>query len=123
MSNALAHSHGAAAFVGWMHAVHDLHVKGELTAAPVFSAAIASLLGSLPDLIEPASHPNHRQFFHSAVFAAALIYGLVRLYEWKPRDSIYQITRGALLIAGLAYLAHVAMDARTTKSIPWVGKL
>lgn len=33
-------------------------------------------LGTLPDILEPATSPNHRQFFHSLVFAGILAYGV-----------------------------------------------
>jgi hypothetical protein len=34
------------------------------------------MLETVPDLIEPAIHPHHRQFFHSWLFAGALAYGV-----------------------------------------------
>lgn len=39
---------------------------------PLVAAATAAGCGTLPDIIEPALHPNHRQFFHSVLFAAGV---------------------------------------------------
>ena len=37
--------------------------------------------GTLPDLLEPALHPNHRQFFHGVLFAAGVSIALYKLYQ------------------------------------------
>lgn len=41
--------------------------------------AAAACLPSLPDFLEPAVHPSHRQFFHSVTFAVALSFGMRRV--------------------------------------------
>jgi inner membrane protein len=78
---------------------------------------------TLPDVIEPATSPNHRQFFHSLLFAAALGYGLYRLYDFEPETLLGETLRTLALIAGSAYLVHLALDATTPRSLPWVGRL
>ena len=78
---------------------------------------------TLPDLVEPATSPHHRQFFHSVLFAVALGYGLYKLYEYEPQSTIGEVARLAGLIAGGAYLIHLALDATTKRSLPWVGRL
>lgn len=40
--------------------------------------AAAACFPSLPDVLEPAVHPNHRKFFHSVTFAVALGFGMRR---------------------------------------------
>lgn len=95
----------------------------ELTAMPLLTAGLGALLGSLPDFIEPAYHPNHRQFFHSWVFATVLVVGFARLWQWTPTDERGKVLRYFGLIAGGAYLVHLAMDAGTPKSLPIVGTL
>lgn len=78
-------------------------------------------LGTLPDLAEPATSPNHRQFFHSVFFAALVGYGLYRAYQWSPETPEGKFFRGVCLIAGGAYLVHLAMDATTKRSLPLIG--
>jgi len=79
--------------------------------------------GTLPDLVEPAVTPNHRQFFHSVVFAGALGYGLYRLYRWEPTTAEGKVLRLLGLVAGGAYLVHLALDATTKRSLPLVGRI
>lgn len=89
---------------------------------PVVGGIVAALTASLPDLLEPATSPNHRQFCHSVVFAAALSVVLREVYDWAPDTPLGQFAREVLLSAGLAYLIHLGVDATTAKSIPWLGK-
>ncbi|HET6630750.1 MAG TPA: metal-dependent hydrolase [Woeseiaceae bacterium] len=127
--NGSAHAAGS----GLALAIATYHATGrgqppELTdeervATAAAAGGLGALCGSLPDLIEPAVHPNHRQFFHSIAFAVMLGYGLRELYRWQPDEDWQRLLRGVGLIAGGAYLVHLAMDATTAKSLPFVGKL
>lgn len=81
------------------------------------------MLGTLPDLVEPAHHPHHRQFFHSVAFAALLGYLGYKLYRWKPDEQWQQVVRMLGLVAIGAYLVHLSMDAVTPKSLPLVGRI
>lgn len=80
----------------------------------------SACLPSLPDMLEPALHPNHRKFFHSVAFAVALGYVMRRIYKWETEHPTEQLARAALLVGGAAYLAHLARDAFTAKSLPLV---
>lgn len=102
--------------------------RAELTSEERFATAVAAgTLGaccaSLPDLLEPAIHPNHRQFFHSVAFGLMVAGGVTRVYQWKPAEPWQQLIRGAALIAGGAYLIHLLLDATTPKSLPLLGRL
>ncbi len=87
---------------------------------PVVMGAAASCLPSLPDWFEPALHPNHRKFFHSVAVFAGLSYGMHRLYKWDTQDEWERLVRAIALVAGAAYLAHLARDAFTAKSLPMI---
>ena len=92
-----------------------------LTAAGV-AGGFGALCGSLPDLIEPAVHPNHRQFFHSVMFAAILAGGLHHLNRWRPEEPWQRLIRCAGLIAGVAYLVHLVpcqTDTFASARSPW----
>jgi inner membrane protein len=80
--------------------------------------AAAACLPSLPDFLEPALHPNHRQFFHSVTFAAGIAYVMHRVYQWEAQEPLEKFARLAMLVGGSAYLAHLARDAFTAKSLP-----
>lgn len=120
MSNAAGHRLFAFASISTISAA----MRSETEIAPhLLNGATAALLASLPDQIEPALHPNHRQFFHSVIFAGALGYGMYRAYKWEPQSTGEKIFRWFALIAGAAYLSHLALDACSAKSLPLLGKL
>jgi membrane-bound metal-dependent hydrolase YbcI (DUF457 family) len=90
---------------------------------PVVASTMGWACGTLPDLLEPATNPNHRQLLHSILFAGFLCYGLNRLYDWEPRTESERVRKYALLFAGGANGIHLVMDAMTPKSLPVIGRL
>lgn len=118
MANGSDHAVGAFVAVLTGHALVEVNETGEVTGAPLVSASFGALLGSLPDVLEPAIHPHHRQFFHSVAFGLMVGWGMHRLYRWQPNVPSYRVARAVGLIAGTAYLAHLLMDAGTPRSIP-----
>jgi inner membrane protein len=117
-------THQVAAFVSIAAASAYVDKQSnQVTARPLVDGAAAMVLTNMPDWIEPALHPNHRQFFHSVPVAIALAYGLYRAYKWEPTEDWEKIARWFALIGGGAYLVHLALDARTPKSLPMFGKL
>lgn len=96
--------------------------KGRGLPEPLSGALLCSVCARLPDLVEPALHPNHRQFFHSVAFLALLGTGLYQAYKWETETPWQTFLRGAILVGGSAYMLHVLADACTAKSIPLVGK-
>lgn len=102
---------------------HEEQKRGAATAAPLAGGFACSVLTALPDIIEPATSPHHRQFFHSFAFAALLVGGFSKLKQWDPQTPEQDLLRklGMLAIAG--YLIHLALDATTKKSLPLFGKL
>ena len=121
MACGFAHRVVAGAGIGIAIAYKETQT-GEATAWPFLGSGLGALFGTLPDILEPADHPNHRQFFHGLLFAAVLGYFGYKLYKWKPEEPWQQTLRMVGLIAISAYLTHLAMDATTPKSIPVVGK-
>jgi membrane-bound metal-dependent hydrolase YbcI (DUF457 family) len=90
---------------------------------PLLVSAAGFALGKLPDWLEPALHPNHRQFFHSFAVLFAVLYGVKRAYEWDPGTDLERFLRGAALIAGSVYAAHLILDCTTKKCLPLLGRL
>lgn len=121
MPNALTHQTVAALAVGgWIAQLEAKERKK--TIAPLAGAALATMLTNLPDMLEPAIHPHHRQFFHSLAFAGLIGLGLCKLYEWETKTDQEKLLRFCLLVAGGSYLIHLAMDACTRRSLPLLGK-
>jgi inner membrane protein len=99
---------------------HEQRSGQQPTAMPLAAGAFGALCTNLPDILEPASSPNHRKVFHSVACAVALIAGLKNAWDWKPEDDLGRLVRFAVLAGGAGYLAHLALDATTTRSLPLI---
>lgn len=122
MPNKLAHCTVAALATGVV--IFNKEAKeGNHTLAPIGGSALAALCTNLPDILEPAIHPHHRQFFHSIAFAAMIGGGMYKLHQWKPQTEGEKFLKFCLMIAGSAYLIHLATDACTKRSLPLLGKI
>ena len=119
---ACAAEHAAFNFVAVMTATAAVqqHNGRPVEVSALAMGTAAALLPSLPDVLEPAIHPNHRRFFHSVTFAIAVGYGLHRAYKWETQEPWERLARMVALAAGAAYLAHLARDAFTARSLPLV---
>lgn len=76
-------------------------------------AAIGAAAGLIPDLLEPAVHPHHRQFWHSAAAGAAVSW----LLCGRHTQSLPIGFRLVLWCATAGYLSHLVVDALTPRSI------
>lgn len=81
------------------------------------SAAIGGAFALTPDLLEPALHPNHRQFFHSVVALGLLGYGNYRALNSTRLNPDQKL---ALAVASTGYVSHLLMDSTTPKSLPLI---
>jgi inner membrane protein len=122
MSNGLEHQIAAAAVVGsvcmWTETDPQKRISKSLS-----GAVLAAGCTKLPDVLEPAVHPNHRQFFHGVAFAGLLGTAVYKLYRWEPEHSSEKLLRFSLLVGTSAYLIHLLLDAGTPKSLPLIGKI
>lgn len=87
------------------------------------SILIARGLASLPDKLEPATNPHHRQFFHSWLAAGGVAYLFRCLHRWDPVEPYKRIIRLIGKAACVAYLAHLALDSLTPRSLPLIGRV
>ena len=97
--------------------------KHKLVHNPLVAPAVGAFFGKLPDIIEPAVNPHHRQIFHSKLTFAVIGYGIYRAYKWETKSGLESFIRGILLIAGCSYLSHLVCDSTTPRGLPLVGKL
>lgn len=123
MPNGATHTMVAALAVGGLVTVTseegDEHAPGKIVA----SGAVAVAGSKLPDLLEPALNPHHRQFFHSLVFAAAVGMATCKIYQWEPQTKHQEWIRLLLLAGAAGYLIHLVMDGCTPRSLPLIGRL
>lgn len=119
MPNAAAHRLFAGIAVYAVSAYAE-NQKGKNTHKPIVHGALASACGTLPDILEPASHPNHRQFFHSLAFAGLIGSSMYKIWNWETKDEFDGLLKTVGLIAGGSYLIHLLMDSTTPKSLPLI---
>lgn len=120
MSNGPTHQLTAAICVGAV-CIHAERNAKDKSARPIVGAVLAANLTKLPDILEPAVHPNHRQFFHSVAFASLLGMAGYKAYKWNPDNPVDEAIRFVLMVAIGAYGIHLLLDANTPKSLPLIG--
>lgn len=109
----------AGASIGLARVVVDDNHKGFGDRVVVAVAAIGGVLGGmLPDILEPATSPNHRGVAHSWVVLLGL--GILGVLLWRNRDrvNLAQAFRDGL-VAG--YCSHLIADSVTPKALPLIG--
>ncbi len=82
----------------------------------LIAAGIGAIGGLVPDLLEPAVHPNHRAFFHS--YAAGGLLAVANDHLSRNRD-IEPTVRAALHLGSVGFASHLWADAGTTKGLPF----
>ena len=85
---------------------------GELLLCCIAGAGAACL----PDLLEPANSPNHRETCHSLAAAGLVAWGI----SGKHMGEMSPELRKLLVAGGLGYLSHLALDGMTPSSIPLI---
>jgi len=85
---------------------------GELLAC----CAVGGAAALIPDMLEPASHPNHRNLFHSLAVAALVAW----LISGNHTREYSAGTKALLLAGGLGWLSHILLDALTPRCVPLV---
>lgn len=118
MANAKQHAliGAGVGVVGWLLYCKLLDRPAQV--GEVLLAAGGGMIGGLlPDVLEPAIHPNHRRFFHSYVATALLAHAnrYVSRHMQMPAE-----TRAAIHLVSLGFVSHLATDAHTPKGLPWV---
>ena len=80
------------------------------------NTSIGGVAASIPDWIEPATNPNHRNIFHSlgmAILTAYTAFG-------KPSSNLDPALRELLQVGAVGYLSHLGADSSTPKGLPLV---
>lgn len=124
MANSLTHKFvGGLTGLGVAVALEHAEQDKEKSINPLVAIVIGTISGKLPDILEPATNPHHRQFFHSWAILGVVGYGMKKAYDWNPEDRAGKFLRAVALCAGAGYISHLALDAFTPRSLPMIGKL
>jgi len=84
-----------------------------LLIAPIAGAAG----GVTPDLLEPATDPNHRAFCHSLTSGSAIGLGLSKIPLNTDSRNI-NLLNVCLRSSGVGYVTHLVQDAGTPMGLP-----
>lgn len=79
-------------------------------------AVVGGVFGVLPDVLEPATCFEHRQFFHSLSFAILAAGGIHQLLKRIQNPMV----RRLVIVAAVGYGSHLALDAKTIQGLPLV---
>jgi len=118
MANAgvhLATSSLAAALAASHDAQEDQ--KDGLTMPTILGGAFG---GRLPDMLEPAVHPNHRGLLHSIAALGIAAWTVRELWLWQPTEPLQKTLRAVLIGIAVGYGTHLLVDSATPKSIPLI---
>jgi membrane-bound metal-dependent hydrolase YbcI (DUF457 family) len=140
---------GVAVGVG-MAATRVAHLPRSQALPEVIGAMTGGFLGGiLPDVLEPATSPNHRKMAHSLIAAGGLTLARVTETQATCRRRADSLEQQALylpqgcpqrnhaefvamlwrLLAGMilglvgGYASHLLLDATTSRGLPLLGRL
>jgi len=90
---------------------------------PTIQGALGSLIvGGLasiaPDILEPATSPSHRSFFHSIILLVVLACGNQKVWESQNMTEDQKLI---LSVLSAAYGSHLVSDSVTPKGIPFIA--
>jgi len=84
----------------------------------VVSLIVGGLFGLVPDIIEPATSPNHRAFFHSILMLIMLVFVN---YEFWRIENFSDTLKLIILAASIGYGSHILTDSTTEKRVPLIA--
>ena len=94
-------------------------IVGEMVAEGLITATFTSIGGLLPDILEPATDPNHRKFFHSVAVLLGIGYDQLEQIR-KDQGSNIEFWRWLLNKLELGYLVHLLQDSGTPRGLPFM---
>ena len=83
----------------------------------LLAGGACAVVGLLPDVFEPAIHPNHRSILHSYMCAGLLSYGTKWVWENPTLDRDQKMHWSVCV---LGYLSHLIADGQTPKGLPLI---
>jgi len=114
--NSETHAVSGGVVAGFYHIVDSIKNNKTIQLSELVGSMLIGAGSSLvPDLIEPASNPNHRGFFHSVTISSVPAGYLT--YSSKNPD-VTDKTRWMKNAISVGYLTHLALDGMTPKGLP-----
>lgn len=114
--NAKDHAILGALIAGGTYVFYKLSKQESINLGEALLSVIGgAVAGVAPDILEPATNPNHRSLFHSGTTLALLTHGNRKVLQ---STQFTESQKAILLSLGAAYASHLVTDGATTKSIP-----
>jgi len=88
---------------------------GELAGSGLVGYAVGSVGGMLPDVLEPAYCPGHRDLFHSVAIGTLAVVGAKKLNDNR---SVSGSLKMAVNAATAGYVSHLVLDGQTPSGLP-----
>jgi len=83
------------------------------------AAAVAGgLIATIPDVLEPATDPNHRGPLHSVGALAACVAVIKKVLDSREIASWAKVWS---IVGAAAYASHLVLDGVSPKSLPLLG--
>ena len=76
-----------------------------------------AIAGILPDILEPATNPNHRSLFHSITTLLMIAQGNNSIWS-DSNQTLTKDQKATISILSAAYCSHLATDGLTRKGLP-----
>lgn len=83
----------------------------------IFFSLGGAIAGILPDIIEPATNPNHRSFMHSLTNLSIIAEGNKLTWD-QTSQTLTKDQKAAISILSAAYCSHLVTDGLTKKGLP-----
>jgi len=107
---------GAIGFGGYI--LYRLAEKKPIDLVELFLYSIGgAVAGILPDVLEPATNPNHRSFFHSIAALLMITQGNTSVWD-QNNQTLTKDQKVVTSILSAAYCSHLATDGLTMKGLP-----
>ncbi|HLP10630.1 MAG TPA: hypothetical protein VK177_01800 [Flavobacteriales bacterium] len=82
----------------------------------VLGGGVGYACATLPDILEPATNPNHRNFFHSYTTLGLTAYGAYKVHQSTMTHQQKLLLNAAIV----SYCSHLLADSETPNSLPLI---
>ena len=114
--NAREHAILGALIAGGTYVLYKISKQESIDLGEALLSVIGgAVAGVAPDILEPATNPNHRSLFHSGATLALLTQGSRKVLK---NTQFTESQKAILLSLSAAYASHLVTDGTTPKSIP-----
>jgi hypothetical protein len=83
----------------------------------ILSFVGGAIAGVAPDILEPATNPNHRSLFHSPAMLTLMAQGNRKVWQ---SEHLKESQKTIVSLLSASYASHVIADGKTSRGLPLV---